>query len=78
MRRAGAFDCVLRPLNAQIIASGEAIEVRGEVPRIAEAPQSFATIERTWASLFQNSEMLSLPFGRVVQLGSSAPKARKN
>ena len=41
------FDLVLRALNAQIVASSEAIEVRGEVPLIAEAPQSFATIERT-------------------------------
>ncbi len=43
------FDLVLRALNAQIVASSEAIEVRGEVPLIAEAPQSFATIERTSA-----------------------------
>ena len=40
---------MLRALNAQIVASSEAIEVRGEVPLIAEAPQSFATIERTSA-----------------------------
>ncbi|MDA0353823.1 MAG: recombinase family protein, partial [Chloroflexi bacterium] len=46
------FDLVLRALSAQIVASSEAIEVRGEVPLIAEAPQSFATIERTSASLF--------------------------
>ncbi|MDA1148320.1 MAG: recombinase family protein [Chloroflexi bacterium] len=43
------FDLVLRALNAQIVASNEAIEVRGEVPLIVEAPQSFATIERTSA-----------------------------
>jgi len=43
------FDLVLRALSAQIVASSEAIEVRGEVPLIAEAPQSFATIERTSA-----------------------------
>ena len=36
-------------LSAQIVAGGDAIEVWGEAPLIAEAPQSSATIERTSA-----------------------------
>lgn len=43
------FDLLLRALSAEVVASNDSIEVRGEVPLIAEAPQSFATIERTSA-----------------------------
>ena len=65
--RAGGddFDLLLRALSAEIVASSESIEVRGEVPLIAEAPQSFATIERTSASLFRNDEIFRAPFRLV-------------
>ena len=62
------FDLVLRALNAQIVASSEAIEVREEVPLIAKAPQSFATIERTWESLFNGGEIAVAPFRLAVSL----------
>ena len=43
------FDLLLRAVDARITASTDAVEIRGEVPLIAEVPQSFATIEQTSA-----------------------------
>jgi site-specific DNA recombinase len=43
------FALLLRAVDVEVSASSEAIEIRGAVPLIAEPPQSFATIERTWA-----------------------------
>lgn len=43
------FDLLVRALNAKISIGSEEIEVSGEVPLIAEVPQSFATIEQTSA-----------------------------
>jgi len=43
------FDLLLRAVCVEISASHDVIEIRGEVPLIAQVPESFATIERTSA-----------------------------
>ena len=43
------FDLLLRAVEAQITASTAQAEVRGRIPLIAQADESFATIERTSA-----------------------------
>ena len=43
------LDLLLRAVDARIAASMDEVEIRGEVPLIAEVPQSFATIEQTSA-----------------------------
>jgi len=43
------FGLLLRAVDAQITASADGAEIRGTVPVIAQAGESFATIERTSA-----------------------------
>ena len=56
-------------MDARITASTDAVEIRGEVPLIAEVPQSFATIEQTSGSLFRNDETPTVPFRVSAAIG---------
>ena len=62
------FDLLLRAVDARIAASTDEVEISGEVPLIAEVPQSFATTARTSGCVFRNDEIPIVPFRLEVAL----------
>jgi len=60
------FQLLLRAVDARITASAERAEIRGTVPIIDQAGESFATIARTSASPFRGDQIERFPFGLSV------------